>query len=61
MKLLFDQNSSFRILQKLSDAFEGSSHVKTEELINVSDIEIWEYARINEFIDFAQDSDFNDI
>jgi len=42
MKLLFDQNISFRILKKLSDFFADSSHVKTEGLINASDLEIWE-------------------
>jgi len=61
MKLLFDQNISFRILKKLSDFFADSSHVKTEGLINASDLEIWEYAKHNEFTIVSQDSDFNDI
>jgi predicted nuclease of predicted toxin-antitoxin system len=61
MKLLFDQNISFRILNRLPDSFSGSSHVKTEGLMNVSDIGIWEYARKNEFTIVSQDSDFNDI
>ena len=61
MKLLFDQNISFRILKKLSDSFFDSSHVKPEGLINASDLEIWEYAKHNEFTIVSQDSDFNDI
>jgi predicted nuclease of predicted toxin-antitoxin system len=61
MKLLFDQNISFRILKKLSDSFPDSSHVKKEGLINASDLEIWEYAKQNEFTIVSQDSDFNDI
>ncbi len=61
MKLLFDQNISFRILKKLSDAYSESSHVKTEGLINASDSEIWEFARLNQFTLVTQDSDFNDI
>jgi predicted nuclease of predicted toxin-antitoxin system len=61
MKLLFDQNISFRILKKLSDAFPDSSHVKTEGLINALDLDIWEFAKNNEFIIVSQDSDFNDI
>jgi predicted nuclease of predicted toxin-antitoxin system len=61
MKLLFDQNISFRILKKLSDSFLDSSHVKNESLINASDLEIWEYAKRNEFTIVSQDSDFNDI
>jgi len=61
MKLLFDQNISFRILVKLSDSFYDSRHVKTEDLINVTDLEIWDYAKHNEFTIVSQDSDFNDI
>lgn len=61
MKLLFDQNISFRILKKISDSFSDSSHVKTEGLINASDLEIWEYAKLNKFTIVSQDSDFNDI
>ena len=61
MKLLFDQNISFRILKKLPEAFPGSSHVKTEGLMNATDLEIWEYAKHHQFVIVSQDSDFNDI
>jgi len=61
MRLLFDQNISFRILKKLPEIYEGSSHVKTEGLLDSSDFEIWEYARIHEFIIVTQDSDFNNL
>jgi predicted nuclease of predicted toxin-antitoxin system len=61
MKLLFDQNISFRILKTLPDVFEGSSHVVKEGLKNSSDLEIWEYARLHDFIIVTQDSDFNDL
>jgi predicted nuclease of predicted toxin-antitoxin system len=61
MKLLFDQNISFRILKKLTEAYSGSSHVKTEGLMNASDIEVWEYAKRHQFIIVSQDSDFNDL
>ena len=61
MKLLFDQNISFRILKKLTEAFSGLSHVKTEGLMNASDLEIWEYAKHHQFIIVTQDSDFNDL
>lgn len=61
MKLLFDQNISYRILKRLSEAYSGSSHVKKEGLINASDLEIWEYAKARNFILVTQDSDFNDI
>lgn len=61
MKLLFDQNISFRILKKLPDAFIGSSHVTTERLMNATDFEIWEYAKQHQFTIVTQDSDFNDL
>lgn len=61
MKLLFDQNISYRILKRLSEAYSSSSHVKKEGLINSSDLEIWEYAKNHQFILVTQDSDFNDI
>jgi predicted nuclease of predicted toxin-antitoxin system len=61
MKLLFDQNISYRILKRLPEAYSGSSHVKKAGLINSSDLEIWEYAKTHEFILVTQDSDFNDI
>ncbi|MCX6326534.1 MAG: DUF5615 family PIN-like protein [Bacteroidia bacterium] len=61
MKLLFDQNIAYRILKRLSDFYSESSHVKTEDLMNASDIEIWEYAKNNEFTIVSLDSDFNDI
>ena len=40
MKLLFDQNISFRILKLLTNEFEGSTHVLNENLINSTDREI---------------------
>ena len=61
MKLLFDQNISYRILKKLPVAFEESRHLKTEGLMNSTDLEVWEYARLHQFIIVTQDSDFNDI
>ena len=61
MKLLFDQNISFRILNKHPDSFSDSSHVNAEGLMKASDPEIWEYAKHNEFTIVSQDSDFNDI
>lgn len=61
MKLLLDQNISYRILKKLSETYSGSSHVKIEGLINASDLEIWEYAKLHQFTIVTQDSDFNDI
>lgn len=49
MKLLFDQNISFRILNKLPEIFRNSSHISLVKLTNASDLENWEYAKRNGF------------
>ena len=61
IKLLFDQNISFRILHHLPDVFLGSQQVRTVGLENAADLEIWEYARINGFTIVTFDADFYDI
>ena len=61
MRFLFDQNISHRILKLLSDQYNRSSTVKEEGLINSLDKEIWDYARINNYVIVTQDSDFNDL
>ena len=61
MRLLFDQNISFRIMKVLHEKFSGSTHVKKEGLINASDKQIWDFAKSNEFTIVTQDSDFNEL
>src|SRR5947209_284386 len=58
MKLLFDQNLSFRLCARLSDLFPESSQVRQLGLDRATDREIWDYARSNEFTIVSQDSDF---
>lgn len=61
MKLLFDENLSRRLVQKLDDLFYGSRHVSTAGLLTQPDSAIWEYARIREFAIVSADSDFYDL
>jgi predicted nuclease of predicted toxin-antitoxin system len=61
MKLLFDQNISHRILKILSNEFEDSTTIKSENLINSTDKYIWEFAKKSKYIIITQDSDFNDL
>jgi predicted nuclease of predicted toxin-antitoxin system len=58
---LFDQNISHRILKSLDSQYESSSTVKKEGLINAQDKEIWDYAKLHNFIIVTQDADFNDL
>ncbi len=61
MKLLFDQNISFRIIQKLQSDFPNSSQVRELNLEDTSDIDIWSYAKENGFTIVTFDTDFADI
>ena len=47
MKFLFDQNISHRILKLIPKEYSDSTTVKNEGLINTTDREIWEFAKIN--------------
>ena len=58
MKLLFDQNLSYRLTDRLADVFPQSCHVRLLGLDQSPDDEIWEYARANEFCIVTQDADF---
>lgn len=60
MKLLFDQNISFRIVRKIQDEFPQTCQVRQVGLENVKDIQIWEYAKENDFVIVTFDADFYD-
>lgn len=58
MKLLFDQNLSFKLSQALSDLFPGSSQVRLLGLAEAEDRTVWQHAKANAFLLVTQDSDF---
>ena len=58
MKLLFDQNISFRLVGKIIDIFPNSKQVRELGLEDTSDSEIFDYAKINDFTIVTFDSDF---
>ena len=58
MKLLFDQNISFRIVKKILDFFPSAKSVKELGLMNKNDREIWNYAKTNDFAVITFDKDF---
>jgi len=49
MKLLFDLNISFKVAKKIQDIFPGAKHVSDLRLEGSKDIEIWEYAKNNNY------------
>lgn len=61
MKLLFDQNLSFKLVKSIGSIFPNSNHVSKLGLSNSSDIEIYKFAREKEFTIVSFDSDFVDI
>lgn len=58
MKLLFDQNLSFKLCQTVADLFPDSTHVRLLGLSEVGDQAIWDRAKANGFAIVSQDADF---
>jgi predicted nuclease of predicted toxin-antitoxin system len=61
MKLLFDQNISYRIVKKVSHLFPGCLHVSGCGLSDAEDPDIWIFARKNGFTIVTFDADFYDL
>jgi predicted nuclease of predicted toxin-antitoxin system len=61
MKLLLDQNISFRITSKIQDIFPGSKQVRELGLENKKDSFIWSYAKENGYCIVTFDGDFYDL
>lgn len=61
MSLLFDQNISFRIIQKIKEDFPNSIQVRKLGLEESSDDKIWKFAKENNFTVVTFDSDFFEI
>ena len=61
MKLLFDQNISYRIVKKLQSYFPGCLHVSECNLMNCEDSEIQDYAKKENLAIVTFDADFYDI
>lgn len=61
MKLLFDQNLSPRLVERLADLFPGSQHVLQLGLDRSSDEVLWIYARDQAFLIVTKDVDFNEL
>lgn len=60
MKLLLDQNISFRLIKKISSVYKEVQQVRLLELENASDLDIWRYAKENNFAIVTFDVDFSD-
>ena len=61
MKILFDQNISFRIIDKIKHLYPEAKQIRELGLENSSDMEIWIFANKNQYTIITFDSDFFDI
>ena len=61
MKLLFDQNLSYKLCQRLADTFPNSDQVGRLSLSQASDRALWEFAKTNGFALVSQDADFAEL
>ncbi len=59
MKLLLDLNISHKLVERISDIYDGAKHVREIGLAQATDQEIWEYAKNNGFIIVSKDEDFH--
>ena len=59
MKLLFDQNLSHKLVERLAERFPGSSHVRNVGLKTADDPVVWDYAKQNGFTIVSKDADFH--
>ncbi len=61
MKLLFDQNISFRLIKRIVDLFPEAKQVRELGLEDSTDIEIFDYAKQNKYAIVTFDADFCDL
>jgi predicted nuclease of predicted toxin-antitoxin system len=59
--LLFDQNISPRLVERLADLYSGAVHVEMLGMGNALDVEIWQYAHDNDHIIVTKDADFSEL
>ena len=61
MKLLFDQNLSPKLVNRLADLFPDSRHVQSEMLDCADDNQVWQHANTNDFAIVTKDEDYNNL
>ena len=61
MKLLLDENLSFRLVAQLDPVFSGSAHVDSVGLHSQADLVIWSFARDEGYAIVSKDDDFRQL
>jgi predicted nuclease of predicted toxin-antitoxin system len=60
MKLLFDQNISYKLVSRLNDIFPESRQIRDCGLENSTEKQIWEFAKEKDYVIVTFDGDFYD-
>ncbi len=58
MKLLLDQNLSYKLVRTWATLFPRSTHVRLEGMMEAADRNVWEFARVNGYTIISKDTDF---
>jgi predicted nuclease of predicted toxin-antitoxin system len=58
VRLLLDQNLSFKLCRQLADLYPGSLQVRLLGLSEADDSTLWQYAKANGLVIVSQDADF---
>ena len=58
MKLPFDENLSRKLVVRLAELYPESAHVVEVDLLEGPDRELWEFAKIRNFVIVSTDLDF---
>lgn len=59
MKLLLDQNLSYRLIPQIITLYPDSKHVVELGMDSATDSDIWDYAKKHDMIIVSKDSDFH--
>jgi predicted nuclease of predicted toxin-antitoxin system len=61
VKLLFDQNISYRVIKQILNLFPEAKQTRELGLENSTDKKIWEFAKKNDYTIVSFDADFYDL
>jgi predicted nuclease of predicted toxin-antitoxin system len=61
MRLLFDENLSPKLSQRLADLFPNSLHVRDVGMKATIDPVVWDYAKEHDLMIVSKDSDMHDL
>jgi predicted nuclease of predicted toxin-antitoxin system len=61
VKLLFDQNLSPKLVERLADLYPNSNHLDLLGLGTADDVLVWKHAKNNDFVIVTKDADFADL